>query len=78
MINDYDQTDRRQLRRRRSDRDFLVMLACMFLLTFVLGASVGYLVAMREAAHFVQCDGDMDCLEKNGCGGYADPCEVTQ
>lgn len=23
-----------------------------------------------------QCDTDTDCMEKFGCGGYADPCEL--
>ncbi len=28
----------------------------------------------RVESDYIECDTDEDCYNKNGCGGYADPC----
>jgi hypothetical protein len=55
-------------------RDLLIQLLMIALMAFAFGYAVGVRDAGRHAVAFMECDTDSDCLEKNGCGGYADPC----
>jgi hypothetical protein len=52
----------------------LLSLIVIALMGFAFGYAVGVRDAGRHAVAFIECDTDSDCLEKNGCGGYADPC----
>jgi len=68
-----------------------LLLGITILCVWVAGYAVGYEKGTRTMAEhvksrlevsmaqseraYIPCDTDTDCLEKNGCGGYADPCE---
>lgn len=60
----------------------------LLLFVALVSAGIGYLCGLhdggwyvlhaQERASYVECDTDTDCIEKNGCGGYADPCEEAK
>lgn len=58
--------------------DIHYKLLVAFLLVGLIGIACGYAIGVRDGGNhvraIVECDTDTDCLEKNGCGGYADPC----
>ena len=49
MIDAIKHNERRESFRRKSDRQFLISISMMFALVFLLGASIGYYEASREA-----------------------------
>ena len=63
---------------RQLKRDFILATALIAAVMFAFGYAVGTHQAAVQVRAFVECDTDSDCLEKNGCGGYADPCEVVK
>ena len=63
---------------RQLKRDFIFAVVLVFVVAFAFGYAVGTHQAAVQVRAFVECDTDSDCLDKNGCGGYADPCEVAK
>ena len=61
---------------RQLKRDFIFATALIFVVAFAFGYAVGTHDAAEHVRAFAECTTDADCLDKNGCGGYADPCEV--
>ena len=49
MIDAIKHNERRESSRRKSDRQFFISISMMFALVFLLGASIGYYEASREA-----------------------------
>ena len=49
MIDAIKHNERRESSRRKSDIQFLISISMMFALVFLLGASIGYYYASREA-----------------------------
>ena len=49
MIDAIKHNERRESSRRKSDIQFLISISMMFALVFLLGASIGYYEASREA-----------------------------
>ena len=62
--------NRRTQARRRSDRQFLHLLIGGALLTFLLGCSVGYFVAMKQCSSAVKTDSLSGSIDYwNDCEG---------
>lgn len=51
----------------------LLIVACSA--SFGLGYYTAPEMLATESYAYFECDTDADCFEKNGCGGYTDPCE---
>ena len=54
MIDTIKHNERRESFRRKSDRQFLISISMMFALVFLLGASIGYYEASREAMELIR------------------------
>lgn len=63
---------------RQLKRDFIFAVVLIATVMFAFGYAVGTHQAAVQVRAFVECDTDSDCLDKNRCGGYADPCEVVK
>ena len=58
----------------RNPNRFAIIALCLVIFSF--GVYVGVAFTTAHVKAVIECDTDSDCLAKNGCGGYADPCEM--